>query len=313
MKIVGKTGKQDIATVYIAKTETGKLIEFVESVQPPIPKEEKWVLIVSTLFGCPVRCKICDAGGNYQSKLSKTEIFDQIDFLVNRYYPDKNIPVKKFKIQFARIGEPAFNDAVIEVLEELPKRFNAPGLMPCVSTIAPSGTEGFFEKLLKIKKKYYNSRFQLQFSIHTTDERLRDWLIPINKWNFNDISEYSKVFYEYGDRKIALNFALGKDMPVDPAVLLKYFEPEYFCIKITPVNPTINAIQNQITSYIKTENERYEIIERLKDAGYEVILSIGELEENQIGSNCGQYIQHYLNSSKKIKEGYTYPIEFCAL
>jgi len=313
MKIVGKTGRQDIATVYIAKTETGKLIEFVESVQPPIPKEKKWVLIVSTLFGCPVRCKICDAGGNYQGKLSKTEIFDQIDFLVNRYYPDKNIPVKKFKIQFARIGEPAFNDAVIEVLEELPDRYNAPGLMPCVSTIAPSGTDGFFEKLLKIKKKYYNDRFQLQFSIHTTDERLRDWLIPINKWNFNEISEYSKVFYEDGDRRIALNFALAKDMPVDPSVLLKYFKPEYFCIKITPVNPTINAIQNQITSYITTENERYGIIERLKDAGYEVILSIGELEENQIGSNCGQYIQHYLNSSKKIKQGYTYPIEVCAL
>jgi len=313
MKIVGKTGRQDIATVYIAKTETGKLIEFVESVQPPIPKEEKWVLIVSTLFGCPVKCKICDAGGHYQGKLSKTEIFEQIDFLVNRYYPDKNIPVKKFKIQFARIGEPAFNDAVIEVLKDLPERYNAPGLMPCISTIAPAGTDGFFEKLLKTKKKYYKGRFQLQFSIHTTDERLRDWLIPINKWNFNRISEYGKAFYEDGDRKIALNFALGKGMPVDPSVLLRYFKPEYFCIKITPVNPTINAIQNQIVSYITTETEKYEVIERFRDSGYEVILSIGELEENQIGSNCGQYIQHYLNSSKKIKEGYTYPIELSAL
>jgi 23S rRNA (adenine2503-C2)-methyltransferase len=313
MKIVGKTGRQDIATVYIAKTETGKLIEFVESVQPPIPKEEKWVLIVSTLFGCPVKCKICDAGGHYQGKLSKTEIFEQIDFLVNRYYPDKNIPVKKFKIQFARIGEPAFNDAVIEVLKDLPERYNAPGLMPCISTIAPAGTDGFFEKLLKTKKKYYKGKFQLQFSIHTTDERLRDWLIPINKWNFNRIFEYGKAFYEDGDRKIALNFALGKGMPVDPSVLLRYFKPEYFCIKITPVNPTINAIQNQIVSYITTETEKYEVIERLRDSGYEVILSIGELEENQIGSNCGQYIQHYLNSSQKIKEGYTYPIELSAV
>jgi 23S rRNA (adenine2503-C2)-methyltransferase len=185
--------------------------------------------------------------------------------------------------------------------------------MPCISTIAPAGTEEFFEKLIKIKKKYYKGRLQLQFSIHTTDERLRDWLIPINKWNFSDISEYGKVFYEDGDRRIALNFALGEGMPVEPLVLLKYFEPEYFCIKITPVNPTINAIQNQITSYIKAETGKYEIIEKLRDSGYEVILSIGELEENQIGSNCGQYIQHYLNSRKRIKEGYTYPIEVCAL
>ena len=29
--------------------------------------------------------------------------------------------------------------------------------------------------------------------------------------------------------------------------------------------------------------------------GFETIISIGELEENRIGSNCGQYISRYLN------------------
>lgn len=310
MKIVGKVGKEDIAVVYIAETEKKKFVEFVESVQPPIPREEKWVLIVSTLFGCPVKCKICDAGGHYRGQLSKDEIFEQIDFLIGRYFPDKNIPIKKFKIQFARVGEPSFNNAVIEVLDELPKRYCAPGLMPCISTIAPSGNEKFFEMLLEVKKKYYHRRFQLQFSIHTTDEDLRNWLIPVKKWGFEQIARYGKKFYESGDRKIALNFALAKDMPVEPEVLLKYFDPECFVIKITPVNPTLTAIQNQISSYIKSEIDRYEIIDKLRETNYEVIISIGELEENQIGSNCGQYIYHYLNAGEKIETGYTYPIEY---
>jgi len=308
MKIIGRAGRQDIAFVYLAETEDKKMVEFVEAVQPPIPREEKWVLIVSTLFGCPVKCKICDAGGYYQGKLSKEEILEQIDFLVNRYFPDKRIPVKKFKIQFARVGEPVLNDAVIDVLEELPERYYAAGLMPCISTIAPSGREKFFEALLRVKREYYRGRFQLQFSVHTTDEELRDWWMPTKKWSFRQIAEYGEAFYENGDRKIALNFALGKDTPLDRVVLLKYFSPEYFLIKITPVNPTINAIQNQISSHITSKTEKYEIIEELKKAGYEVLLSIGELEENQIGSNCGQYITHYLSISQKLKVSYTYPL-----
>ena len=71
MRIIGKTGREDIALVYLAETKEGKLVEFVESVQPPIPRDEKWVLIVSTLYGCPVGCLFCDAGGWYDGKLSK--------------------------------------------------------------------------------------------------------------------------------------------------------------------------------------------------------------------------------------------------
>ncbi len=308
MKIIGKAGREDIAIVYIAEMRNGLLTEFVESVQPPIPREEKWVLIVSTLYGCPVKCKICDACGTYKGKLNAEDIIKQIDFLVARRYPDRKIPVKKFKIQFARIGEPAFNNAVLEVLEVLPGLYESPGLMVCISTIAPAGTEKFFAELLKIKQKYYQSKFQLQFSIHTTDDKLRDWLIPTTKWNFKQIADYGEVFYKNGDRKIALNFALAENMPVDENTLLKYFNPEKFVIKITPVNPTFAAFENKIISYIKSENERYEIIERLKSAGYEVILSIGELEENKIGSNCGQYINLYLKSQPLSEESYTYPI-----
>ncbi|MGB9722123.1 MAG: radical SAM protein [bacterium] len=308
MRVIGKAGKEDIAIVYIAEMDNGLLSEFVESIQAPIPREEKWVLIISTLYGCPVRCKICDAGGFYNGKLTAKDMFEQIDFMIKNRFPDGKIPVKKFKIQFARIGEPAFNDAVLDVLEELPQRYDAPGLMVCISTIAPEGTEKFFDNMLRIKQKYYQARFQLQFSIHTTDIGLRDFLIPIKKWNFKQISEYGDKFLQDGDRKIALNFALAEGMPVDENVLLKYFNPDRFVIKITPVNPTFASFENKIVSYIKSENERYEIIERLKNAGYEVILSIGELEENKIGSNCGQYINHHLKKSQKITESYTYPV-----
>jgi len=309
MRVVARAGNDDVATVYVAEMENGRLIEFVESVQPPIPREKKWVLIVSTLYGCPVGCRFCDAGGYYQGKLSRDEMISQIDYLIKRRFPDGGVPVGKFKIQFARMRDPALNQSVLEVLEELPFLYDAPGLMPTLSTAAPEKTEPFFDRLAKIKNELYRERFQLQFSIHTTDRRKRDWLIPVEKWDLEEISEYGESFYRDGERKVTLNFALGDGMPVDPAVLLCHFNPDKFLIKITPVNPTYRANENGISSHIIPEKAKYQVIDALKAAGYEVILSIGELEENDIGSNCGQYVTNYLKQRKELAAGYTYPLK----
>lgn len=312
MKVIASTGREDVATVYIAEMAGERLIEFVESVQPPIPRQKKWVLLVSTMYGCPVGCMMCDAGGYYQGKPTKDEILEQIDFLVYKRYPDGHVPSEQFKIQFARMGEPSLNLNVIDVLEELPYRYNAQGLMPSISTVAPKGTDVFFDRLLEVKnKEYADGSFQFQFSIHTTDLKLRDQLIPVKKWSFAKMAEYGDRFHSPGDRKITLNFALVNDKPVDPNVLLKYFTPDKFLIKITPLNPTYRAAENELETYIDPSHEkgRYDIVDELRLAGYQVILAIGEVEENNIGSNCGQYVKRHLASHEQIANGYTYCVE----
>lgn len=307
MKILAKTGRDDIAVVYVAELAEGKRIEFVESVQPPLPREKKWVLIVSSLYGCPVKCRFCDAGGFYQGTLSKADLLSQIDFLVSNRFADKKINVEKFKIQFARMGEPAFNSNVLDVLEDLPQIYDAPGLIPSVSTIAPNGAENFFERLLEIKNKYYKGKFQLQFSIHTTDIEQRNWLIPVKKWDFKQIAEYGELFYTKDDRKITLNFALSEESFIDAKILLEYFDPEKFLIKITPVNPTYNAVRSNLASSIISRDAKQ--ITALKNVGYNVILSIGELEENSIGSNCGQYLTNFLEKKELLENSYTYELQ----
>jgi len=309
MKIIASAGREDIAMVYIAEMSGGNLVELVESIQPPLPRQKKWVLLVSTMFGCPVGCMMCDAGGYYKGKPSKEEILEQIDFFVRKRFPDGVIPCEQFKIQFARMGEPSLNSSVLDVLEELPHRYQAPGLLPSLSTVAPAGTQKFFDRLLKIKcERYSEGRFQFQFSVHTTDEALRERLIPVKKWSFAEMARYGERFYDPGDRKITLNFAISQGTPVEPSVLLTHFDPEKFLIKITPLNPTYRARENALNSYIDPlrEAENYEIVNALRAAGYQVILSIGEVEENYIGSNCGQYIKRHLSSAEPIQDGYTY-------
>ncbi|HBG74544.1 MAG: radical SAM protein [Chloroflexi bacterium GWB2_49_20] len=315
MRVFAETGDSKIATVYMADFGDEKIVEFVEALQPPFTRDERWVLMVSTLFGCPVKCMICDAGGQYKGKPTANQILQQIDYLVDKWFPDRIVPSEKFKIQFARMGEPALNPAVLEVLETLPSRYTAPGLIPSISTIAPYGSEKFFERLLEIKNKFYqNGRFQFQYSLHTTDQTQRNKLIPVRKWGFAQLAVYGDKFFRTGDRKITLNFALAEKMSIDEAVLLKYFDPQKYLIKITPVNPTCQAVKNGLVSYIDPSRPEAQnnLTSRLNKSGYDVIVSIGELEENQIGSNCGQYVLKYLQSQNSISDGYTYPIQSLA-
>jgi len=311
MKVVARAGRDDLAVVYIAETEDGRLVEFSEALQPPLPRDKKWVIMLSTLYGCPARCPMCDAGGEYRGKLSFDDIFFQIDFLVDKRYPDRVINTDKFKIQFARMGEPALNKNVLDVLQQLPDRYRAWGLLPCLSTVAPKSSNTFFERLIEIKKALFPGNFQLQFSLHTTDSNLRDTLIPIPKWDFRQIAAYGERFYDDCGRKITLNFALVEDAPVDTDMMRRYFDPDIFLVKATPVNPTFSAADNKLSSYIDPyrNDDNYEIIGNLRRAGYEVIFSIGEPDENLIGSNCGQYVTAYRKGSDQLPDGYKYRLE----
>ena len=309
MKVFAMTGTPDVAEVFMADMGGGRMIEFVEALQPPYARDERWILMVSTLFGCPVKCLMCDAGGSYRGKPSAEEILAQIDHIVYRWYPDGRVPAVKFKIQFARMGEPALNMAVLEALEALPTRYDAPGLMPSLSTIAPHGTEAFFEGLLDVKNRLYSGgRFQFQYSIHTTDTALRDRIIPVRKWTFAQMARFGERFYRPGDRKITLNFALAAGNPADPQALLRYFDPARYLVKITPVNPTWRATQNGLSSFVDPcdPSSGKLVAEAMQMAGYDTILSIGEVEENEIGSNCGQYVLKYLEEKQAVEGGYSY-------
>jgi 23S rRNA (adenine2503-C2)-methyltransferase len=312
MRVTASTGHPDHAIVYVLETPNGHHVECVESVQPPIPRDQKWVLLVSTLYGCPIGCPMCDAGGFYYGKPGVDEIFSQIDFLVKNRYPDCFIPCKQFKIQFARMGEPALNPAVLNVLDKLPERYHSPGLIPSISTIAPGSAEFFLERLLHLKNKHYrDGRFQCQFSIHTTDPKLRRFLIPADTLSFSAIAGFGDRYYQSGDRKITLNFIAAANIPIDASVLLKYFSPDRFLVKITPLNPTYRALENMLQSRIEpVSGHSYSDsqIEALRAAGYEVIVSIGNTEENLIGSNCGQYILSHIGADTLLKQAYSYPL-----
>ncbi len=246
MKVVMEKGLDELATVYVAvyRDNDRYMLEFVDSLSGSSGLEEKWVIVVSSQFGCPVGCLMCDTKDYFEGNPTVDELVSQVDHIIRKRFPDEKVPTSKFKVQFARMGEPSLNPNVIQAIEEIERRYHAPGLMPCLSTMAPAGRDEFFQELKRLNHETFKGRFQLQFSIHSTDEKQRDIIMPVDKWNLEQIASYGEAFF-VGGRKISLNFALARENELDPQKISRLFSPVAFMIKLTPVNPTDQARKNR--------------------------------------------------------------------
>ncbi len=302
MRILEKVGDPGLAQVFLAefRNDPGLRAEFVDACgSAGGDRRDKWVIIVSTQFGCPAGCLMCDAGGGYRGDLSAEEIIEQIK-AVFKAHPDLDPrKCRKLKIQFARMGEPALNDAVLETIGWLGREH--PQCIPCVATLAPAGSEDWFASLLGLRDRF--REFQLQLSINTTDPGVRDELMPIDKLPLEWLADYGREFHRPGNRKPLLNFALSDSIPVDPENIAAIFDPRYFVVKLTPLNPTGRALENELSA-AGGMGEAADLVElragQFEALGFQVIRSVGDWEENRIGSNCGQLAAR-LRESEQIK------------
>jgi 23S rRNA (adenine2503-C2)-methyltransferase len=289
--ILDKIGDEGVAVVHLGRFAGSKgTVEFVRSYDPSVPRDEKLVVIVSTQRGCPVSCLMCDAGTRFEGNLTEGEILAQVDAAISGIDRKSLRRLKKFKVQFARMGEPTLNPSVLDVLRELPVRYDLPGLMPCIATIAPLAGRKWLNEMIEIRHEVYGGRpFQLQFSINTTDVRIRDRLMPIEKIPFDEMADMAARFYSGGPRKASLNFAMMHSAPIDPSVVARHFDPSCTCVKLTPLNPTSNSKANALKNACddRAQEDIAGLVSEFKAHGFDVILSVGDTRENEIGSNCG--------------------------
>jgi 23S rRNA (adenine2503-C2)-methyltransferase len=303
LTVLDKTGRHELAEVYLAavRADQDLLIEFVDACDPSAGgRDVKWVVIISTQLGCPVKCLMCDAGRRFQGNLSSDEMLAQVDRIVAANGRDPRT-CGKFKVQFARTGEPALNDEVLRCLWHLKNRY--PNVIPCVATVGPAGRERWFSTLLGLRDSFND--FQLQFSINTTDEPLRERLMPYPKMPWQQIAQLGRGLYRPGRRKPALNFAVNGEWELDAGKLAQRFDSRWFAVKLTPLNPTATGAGNGFSAVSSLQEVGLILAAKaaeLRDRGYEVIVSLGHREEDEIGSNCGQAVWRRLSSVSRNTE-----------
>jgi len=258
-----------------------------------LPLTEKWVITISSQYGCSMGCRFCDVpkvGPGINATVA--DMFDQIDGGLS-LHPEIT-STKRLNIHFARMGEPTLNPDVLTVARMLLNAYPQHRVHPVVSTMMPiknEWLEPFLKVWCKLKNEDYRGNAGLQLSINSTDESERYKMFRGNAlplWNIGDVM--ARIPAPVG-RKYTLNFALA-DYTIDVDRLLKFFPPERFICKLTPMHRTAAAEKNGIrtedgyTSY--TPYRETELA--LKSGGYDVIVFVPSLEEDESRITCGNAI-----------------------
>jgi len=258
-----------------------------------LPLTEKWVITISTQYGCSMGCKFCDVpkvgpGKNATYK----DLIKQI--LTGIYIHPEIKTTKRLNIHFARMGEPTWNPNVLDATKWAKEHLNPEyKIHPVVSTMMPRKNEWlrtFIHTWMRIKNRLLDGNAGLQLSINSTSDKERREMFRGNACSFQEIAKIMRGIIPKG-RKITLNFAVA-DYEIDPSVLLNYFDPDDYIIKLTPMHKTGAAVKNGIkTSGDYTEYYPYEEHERnLIKAGYDVLVFIASKEEDLGLITCGNVI-----------------------
>jgi 23S rRNA (adenine2503-C2)-methyltransferase len=271
-----------------------------------LPLEKKWVITVSSQYGCSMGCKFCDvpkAGPGVNAT-----VFDLISQVHNAIslHPEVKL-AKRINLHYARMGEPTWNKNVIPATHILKWMFDGMGwgFHPVVSTMMPTHNAGlgrFLSDWISLKNTY-NGEAGLQLSINTTDKNIRKATMP-NAMTLDAVSIAMDCLPLGGPgRKIALNFALT-DAPIDAKYLRKLFDPHYFMCKITPMHNTKAVVENNMMT-----DDGYDFYypykqaeEALKAEDFDVIVFIPSKEEDESRITCGNAILAYRQFCKKETE-----------
>ena len=227
--------------VYLLHTDDGYPIETTDTFLPYYTKDaighkqntlcdyevgnrsERWMIGVSVMSGCPVRCKFCaTAKLKKWRSLYAFEIVDQVLFIVNKnpqFDPNK---AREFKINYTRMGEPFLNiEEVTKAILILNRMF--PRVHHYISTIGIKGAD----------YSWIKENITLQVSLHSLDEVHRDWLIPYNRKV--SIAELGQI-RTLSNLKTTVNLTLVNEADFDIEKLKQFFDPTKFFIKLSPIN-----------------------------------------------------------------------------
>jgi 23S rRNA (adenine2503-C2)-methyltransferase len=260
---------------------------------PLMPLSEKWVITISTQYGCSVGCDFCDVprvGPGRNASLSDL----QGQILTGVLLHPEIQSTKRLNVHFARMGEPSYNPFVLDCAKWLKLHLDSEyNIHPVVSTMMPNNNiwlKTFIHNWMRIKNRVYGGNAGLQLSINSTDELQRGNMFNWKACRLDEIAQIMEGIVPTG-RKITLNFAVA-NYTIEPEYLLRFFRPEWYVCKLTPMHKTKAALSIGLETHGDyTSPEPYlELEDKLKRAGYDVLVFIASNDEDSGRITCGNAI-----------------------
>lgn len=268
-----------------------------------MPLSEKWVVTVSTQYGCPQKCTFCDVPnipfkGNASFDDLKKQLYEALSLFPNVRYTDR------LNLHFARMGEPILNPDVFDFSRWLANEkatfqketgVRVEVLHPVLTTSLPRRFKKLEARILEwcdFKNKTMFGQAGLQFSINSTNEAQRREMFAGESITLEELSDIGASMPDPLSRKYCLNFAYSTDFEIDAKKLRRLFDPQKFMVKITPIHNNQACRTNGISTVDGYENYApYSAPERnLKAEGFDVLVFVPSMDEEDGLVTCGNLV-----------------------
>ncbi|MDP2938602.1 MAG: 23S rRNA (adenine(2503)-C(2))-methyltransferase RlmN [Candidatus Omnitrophota bacterium] len=208
------------------KLEDSSLIETVL-----IPSKERNTICLSSQVGCRFSCKFCASGiKGFKRNLSTAEIVSQVLF-VKKYF----FNVQLTHIVFMGTGEPLDN---YENVLRAVRIFNSTYALNIGARRITISTSGVISGIKKLAKE--NLQVEISVSLHASDNKIRNNIMPINKkYPLQDLIRACRQYFLLTKRQITFEYILIHNLncTLDDAkrlsFLLKGFD---FKLNLIPYN-----------------------------------------------------------------------------
>ena len=268
-----------------------------------MPLSEKWVITVSTQYGCPMKCTFCDVPnvpmrGNASLDDLKRQFYNAISL-----FPDVGY-TERLNLHFARMGDPIFNRNVFDfavwvyhnkefIQQEMGLRIEV--FHPVLTTSLPKKygpLAGRLHRWCEIKNDVFNGQAGLQFSINSTCDKQREEMFGGQALSLNDFAVLADSLPTPISRKYCLNFAYSTDFEINAKRVSDLFDKEKFMCKITPIHNNNACRENSIETVggYDTYTPYAEPEAALKEAGFDVLVFVPSLDEEDGLVTCGNAV-----------------------
>ncbi len=259
------------STKFLFKTQDGHLLESVLIVQ-----QDRKTICVSTQLGCKIGCVFCASGkGKFGRNLTAGEIIEQVAWI------EKKLDARISNVVFMGMGEPLDNfEATMKALRIL----QAPWGFGLGARRITVSTSGITPKIIEFVKRS-EGRVRLSISLHSSQEKKRTKLVPINKrYTLKELVETLNQLHKKLKREITFEYTLIQDVNdsrEEAEGVAKIASPLGAKVNIIPYNP-IREMEFKTPSNEAIETFR-SILEKHK-----VRVTVRQTAGRDIDAACGQ-------------------------
>ena len=200
-----------------------------------IPEKSRGTLCISSQVGCSLACPFCSTGmQGFNRNLTPAEIIAQV-VIANEYLSSRDQRISN--VVFMGMGEPLLNEKAVYEACDLLLDDLAFGLSRRKVTIS---TSGVVPAMLRMAQ---TTPVSLAISLHATNDKLRDELVPINqKYPIKQLLEACRTYLQSGEQERHILFEYVMLDGVNDSIahakeLVELLEGMAVKVNLIPFNP----------------------------------------------------------------------------